>query len=82
MALKRMSRKTLGNKRSVEQYDSKAKKRANNPTDGLVDAKSDAVEGKKPKDKKGETLIEAYRGTDVPAVRTGKAWPRAGESRG
>ena len=34
-------------KRPVEQYDHKAKKRANNPPVGLVDAKSDAVEGKK-----------------------------------
>jgi adenine-specific DNA-methyltransferase len=42
-----MSRKTPGNKRPVEQYDHKAKKRANNPPVGLVDAKSDAAEGKK-----------------------------------
>jgi adenine-specific DNA-methyltransferase len=34
-------------KRPVEQYDHKAKKRANNPPVGLVDAKSDAAEGKK-----------------------------------
>jgi adenine-specific DNA-methyltransferase len=34
-------------KRPVEQYDHKAKKRVNNPPVGLVDAKSDAVEGKK-----------------------------------
>jgi adenine-specific DNA-methyltransferase len=42
-----MSRKTPGSKRPVEQYDHKAKKRANNPPVGLVDAKSDAAEGKK-----------------------------------
>ena len=47
MALKPMSRKTPGSKRPVEQYDHKAKKRANNPPVGLVDAKSDPVEGKK-----------------------------------
>src|ERR1035437_2352428 len=47
MALKPMSRKTPGGKRPVEQYDHKAKKRANNPPVGLVDAKSDAAEGKK-----------------------------------
>ena len=47
MALKPMSRKTPGSKRPVEQYDHKAKKRANNPPVGLVDAKSDAAEGKK-----------------------------------
>lgn len=34
-------------KRPVEQYDHKTKKRVNNPPVGLVDAKSDAVEGKK-----------------------------------
>ncbi len=34
-------------KRPVEQYDHKGKKRINNPPVGLVDAKSDAVEGKK-----------------------------------
>jgi hypothetical protein len=34
-------------KRPVEQYDHKAQKRANNPPVGLVDAKTDAVEGKK-----------------------------------
>jgi len=34
-------------KRPVEQYDHKAKTRPNNPPVGLVDAKSDAVEGKK-----------------------------------
>jgi hypothetical protein len=42
-----MSRKTPGGKRPVEQYDHKAKKRANNPPVGLVDARSDAAEGKK-----------------------------------
>jgi len=42
-----MSRKTPGSRRPVEQYDHKAKKRANNPPVGLVDAKSDAVGGKK-----------------------------------
>lgn len=47
MALKPMSRKTPGGKRPVEQYDHKANKRANNPPVGLVDAKSDAAEGKK-----------------------------------
>jgi adenine-specific DNA-methyltransferase len=34
-------------KRPVEQYDHKAKTRPNNPPVGLVDAKSDAAEGKK-----------------------------------
>lgn len=34
-------------RRPVEQYDHKTKKRVNNPPVGLVDAKSDAVEGKK-----------------------------------
>ena len=34
-------------KRPVEQYDHKAKKRPNNPPVGLVDARSDAAEGKK-----------------------------------
>ena len=34
-------------KRPVEQYDHKGKKRINNPPVGLVDAKSDAAEGKK-----------------------------------
>jgi adenine-specific DNA-methyltransferase len=38
---------TAGKKRPVEQYDHKGKKRANNPPVGLVDAKSDAAEGKK-----------------------------------
>ena len=47
MALKPISRKTPGSKRPVEQYDHKAKKRANNPPVGLVDSKSDAAEGKK-----------------------------------
>ncbi len=41
--------KPTGNtkKRPVEQYDHKGTKRINNPPVGLVDAKSDAVEGKK-----------------------------------
>lgn len=41
--------KTSGttNKRPVEQYEHKGKKRANNPPVGLVDAKTDVVEGKK-----------------------------------
>jgi adenine-specific DNA-methyltransferase len=47
MAQKPMSRKTPGSKRPVEQYDHKARKRPNNPPVGLVDAKSDAAEGKK-----------------------------------
>ena len=34
-------------KKPIEQYDHKGKKRANNPSVGLVDARSDAVEGKK-----------------------------------
>ena len=34
-------------KKPIEQYDHKGKKRKNNPPVGLVDAKSDAVEGKK-----------------------------------
>jgi adenine-specific DNA-methyltransferase len=34
-------------KRPVEQYEHKAKQRANNPPVGLVDAKTDLVEGKK-----------------------------------
>jgi adenine-specific DNA-methyltransferase len=38
---------TAGKKRPVEQYDHMGKKRANNPPVGLVDAKSDAGEGKK-----------------------------------
>ena len=38
---------TTKKKRSVEQYDHKAKTRVNNPPVGLVDAKSDAAEGKK-----------------------------------
>ena len=41
--------KTSGttNKRPVEQYEHKGKQRANNPPVGLVDAKTDVVEGKK-----------------------------------
>ena len=42
-----MSLQTASNKRPVEQYNHKAKKRRNNPPVGLVDAKSDAIEGKK-----------------------------------
>jgi len=42
-----MSRKPASKKRPVEQYDHKGKKRKNNPPVGLVDARSDAVEGKK-----------------------------------
>lgn len=38
---------TTKKKRPVELYDHKGKKRINNPPVGLVDAKSDAVEGKK-----------------------------------
>ncbi len=38
---------TASKKRPVEQYDHKKDKRPNNPPVGLVDAKSDAVEGKK-----------------------------------
>jgi len=38
---------TAVKKKAIEQYDHKGKKRANNPPVGLVDAKSDAVEGKK-----------------------------------
>ncbi len=38
---------TTAKKKPIEQYDHKAKKRINNPPVGLVDAKSDAVEGKK-----------------------------------
>lgn len=39
--------KETTNKRPVEQYDHKRKQRVNNPPTGLVDAKSDAVEGRK-----------------------------------
>jgi adenine-specific DNA-methyltransferase len=42
-----MARKTASNKRPVEQYDHKGKTRINNPPVGLVDASSDAAEGKK-----------------------------------
>ena len=38
---------TTKKKRPVEQYEHKAKQRENNPPVGLVDAKSDAAEGKK-----------------------------------
>ena len=37
---------TAGKKR-IEQYDHRGKQRANNPPVGLVDAKSDAAQGKK-----------------------------------
>ena len=37
----------VAKKRPVEQYDHKGKQRVNNPPVGLVDAKSDAAEGKK-----------------------------------
>jgi adenine-specific DNA-methyltransferase len=43
----RHSDTSAGKKRPVEQYDHKGKKRANNPPVGLVDAKSDAAEGKR-----------------------------------
>jgi adenine-specific DNA-methyltransferase len=42
-----MARKPAGEKRPVEQYEHKDKKRKNNPPVGLVDASTDAVEGKK-----------------------------------
>jgi adenine-specific DNA-methyltransferase len=38
---------TAAKKKPIEQYDHKGKKRINNPPVGLVDAKSDAAEGKK-----------------------------------
>jgi len=38
---------TAVKKKAIEQYDHKGKKRANNRRSVLVDAKSDAVEGKK-----------------------------------
>ena len=38
---------TAAKKKAIELYDHKGKKRANNPPVGLVDSKSDAVEGKK-----------------------------------
>jgi adenine-specific DNA-methyltransferase len=38
---------TTGKKKPIEQYDHKGKTRPNNPPVGLVDAKSDAGEGKK-----------------------------------
>jgi adenine-specific DNA-methyltransferase len=38
---------TATKKKPIEQYDHKGKTRVNNPPVGLVDAKSDAVEGKK-----------------------------------
>src|SRR5712691_7867943 len=42
-----MARQNETKKKPIEQYDHKGKKRTNNPPVGLVDAKSDAVEGKK-----------------------------------
>jgi adenine-specific DNA-methyltransferase len=42
-----MANPTTKKKRPVEQYEHKAKQRKNNPPVGLVDAKSDAAEGKK-----------------------------------
>jgi adenine-specific DNA-methyltransferase len=42
-----MAKSTTSKKRPVEQYDHKGKQRKNNPPVGLVDAKSDAGEGKK-----------------------------------
>jgi adenine-specific DNA-methyltransferase len=44
-----MAKKTeiVAKKKPIEQYDHKGKKRPNNPPVGLVDAKSDAGEGKK-----------------------------------
>lgn len=43
-----MAKKTeTTKKRPVEQYDHKAMKRPNNPPVGLVDSKTDAIEGKR-----------------------------------
>ena len=42
-----MAKTPRTDKKPIEQYDHKGKKRINNPPVGLVDAKSDAVEGKK-----------------------------------
>ena len=42
-----MAKKPRTDKKPIEQYDHKGKKRTNNPPVSLVDAKSDAVEGKK-----------------------------------
>ena len=42
-----MAKPTNTKKKPIEQYDHKSKKRKNNPPVGLVDAKSDAAEGKK-----------------------------------
>ena len=42
-----MAKPSTTKKRPVEQYEHKGKTRTNNPPVGLVDAKSDAVEGKK-----------------------------------
>src|ERR1035437_9792963 len=41
------NKETAAKKKPIEQYDHKAKKRANNPPVGLVDAKSDVAEGRK-----------------------------------
>ena len=43
----RSSNKADGRNKPIEQYEHKGKQRTNNPPVGLVDAKSDAVEGKK-----------------------------------
>jgi adenine-specific DNA-methyltransferase len=42
-----MAKTPRTNKKPIEQYDHKGKQRVNNPPVGLVDAKSDAAEGKK-----------------------------------
>ena len=42
-----MAKSTNTKKKPIEQYDHKAKTRVNNPPVGLVDAKTDAAEGKK-----------------------------------
>ena len=83
MALKPMSRKTPGSKRPVEQYDPQAKKRANNPPVGLVDAKSDAITGKQAEI--DESWIEAYRGPVSLPLAPGKhsrVTMKIGEERG
>lgn len=46
MATKKTVRKGPSGKRPLEQYEHKAKKRVNNPPVGLVDASTDAVDGK------------------------------------
>jgi adenine-specific DNA-methyltransferase len=47
MPTKRKVDKPAGAKRPVEQYQHKGKKRVNNPPVGLVDASTDAAEGRK-----------------------------------